>query len=983
MTTSSGVEAEMEQNCPEDEHHKQLPMIEDGSPQKNQDQQSVEREFLEDPSPIKRWEIGPLLQSFKSKMASFTEIVMSPVRLFKSKDPMLSSPLSDQQKSLTVEANSENSTVAESDSFQNRLFPKRPSSEQVQCTSSSKRHRVAQRLDFCTVLLGDNHKLGSDAMTNEFAQKHRPLSQPLVILQDCARVLTPGDKKSFKTHPTNQQITDKLLYSPHPLCSSSQAKQQTDATVMRNTSNEGCSCQIDKACAHSFESWFSEELSTSLSQGTNRSTDKTSINVPDSGVSSSTSSDLDMVYKETHTSYSQTTTRKSPRKKLLSGMTAPICAYMMSAKPVDPQIKDSQSETIHELTDFSPEVSEPPKSTSVFGGKHRRVRRTRKNMQNCGVIEERSAENEELKDNSINETHVLVGRRSGLQDGNDTIDSCNAASAEIGHSVGTEHLRRTRQHLRKRFKSSQLRTSTSASTDGASAENGKGIPLNTGNVSSEMIQPLEPTKATKTQKRRRILKSLGVSPQKRILRPPKQKVEECSMISVDSAGSSRPLQEAGLFNEVQETIKGKSSPESKQNRPPKKVKRTRRKDVSVTNRKHAIREDDAENQETVMAVSSGSSSNRLLRSFSCPEIPSLAHNDCHLSRSHLPIGSTTSRSRKSLPTPLLIHNHSPSKRTRRHTVCSVEIEREIAPLCLRKEVYPTSRGSPMCPSSPHSPFTSLTELASCFLSSPLAFLSRKSSQGNINSSDASISGACSFVRTSPSTFSSPSGSTLTSCHASPTPSSVTLNPETPSTSVSSLCSVFSQSSLEGAQVLQMETEEALAEDRSSFIETKDGQRGKVSSIRIRKKIPKPQNNLTPMGLPKTIRVKKKDFSLEEIYTNKNFSKPPDGRLETIFEVPFNRRDGSQAVVGPKKLKRFVEFPELGVARKPKKPLVSLVAGGGSQRKPTGNSGSSRPRRGLGVSSTVEERLSLQELESLLFSKLEELDSWMALEQISV
>jgi len=34
---------------------------------------------------------------------------------------------------------------------------------------------------------------------------------------------------------------------------------------------------------------------------------------------------------------------------------------------------------------------------------------------------------------------------------------------------------------------------------------------------------------------------------------------------------------------------------------------------------------------------------------------------------------------------------------------------------------------------------------------------------------------------------------------------------------------------------------------------KDGQGGKVSSIRIRKKIPKPQNNLTPMGLPKVIR----------------------------------------------------------------------------------------------------------------------------------
>ncbi|XP_064843736.1 uncharacterized protein LOC135555323 [Oncorhynchus masou masou] len=35
------------------------------------------------PSTVKRWVIGPLFQSFKSKMASFTQIVMSPVRLFK------------------------------------------------------------------------------------------------------------------------------------------------------------------------------------------------------------------------------------------------------------------------------------------------------------------------------------------------------------------------------------------------------------------------------------------------------------------------------------------------------------------------------------------------------------------------------------------------------------------------------------------------------------------------------------------------------------------------------------------------------------------------------------------------------------------------------------------------------------------------------------------------------------------------------------
>uniref|UniRef100_A0A452SHF7 Proline rich 14 like n=1 Tax=Ursus americanus TaxID=9643 RepID=A0A452SHF7_URSAM len=52
---------------------------------------------------------------------------------------------------------------------------------------------------------------------------------------------------------------------------------------------------------------------------------------------------------------------------------------------------------------------------------------------------------------------------------------------------------------------------------------------------------------------------------------------------------------------------------------------------------------------------------------------------------------------------------------------------------------------------------------------------------------------------------------------------------------------------------------------------------KVSQIRIRKTIPKPDPNLTPMGLPRPKRLKKKEFSLEEIYTNKNYKSPPANR----------------------------------------------------------------------------------------------------------
>lgn len=129
--------------------------------------------------------------------------------------------------------------------------------------------------------------------------------------------------------------------------------------------------------------------------------------------------------------------------------------------------------------------------------------------------------------------------------------------------------------------------------------------------------------------------------------------------------------------------------------------------------------------------SGGSSLSRsLLRSHSCPEIPSLLPHEApsclppllslqpsrfHMCQQNPALHVTpVSRSLKTL------------RRARRHTVCSMEVAREIPPLCLRKEVYPSRRSAPLL--SPHLAFPSspsLSPLASCFLSSPLAFLSKK------------------------------------------------------------------------------------------------------------------------------------------------------------------------------------------------------------------------------------------------------------------
>nr|XP_020492652.1 uncharacterized protein LOC109986365 [Labrus bergylta] len=103
-----------------------------------------------------------------------------------------------------------------------------------------------------------------------------------------------------------------------------------------------------------------------------------------------------------------------------------------------------------------------------------------------------------------------------------------------------------------------------------------------------------------------------------------------------------------------------------------------------------------------------------------------------------------------------------------------------------------------------------------------------------------------------------------------------------------------------------------------FLST-NGERGKrVSQIRIRRASPR-ETPLTPMGLPKMKRLKKKEFSLEEIYTNKNYKSPTTNRsLETIFEEP-REKDGALFVIGQQKRRRLLLFPDFTQPRKRKRP----------------------------------------------------------------
>lgn len=168
----------------------------------------------------------------------------------------------------------------------------------------------------------------------------------------------------------------------------------------------------------------------------------------------------------------------------------------------------------------------------------------------------------------------------------------------------------------------------------------------------------------------------------------------------------------------------------------------------------AISQDDSS-----LASAGARASGQLLRSRSCPEISMLRFSDTPWAPPQPPHHARVQPPQQhARPGPHLPHPaHKSVRRARRHTVCSVEVEREIAPLCLRKEVYPSRRSGPYdsCSLSPSASPGSLSALASCFLSSPLAYLSKKDSRGAPASPGASahVSSPTSslFVTLNPST----------------------------------------------------------------------------------------------------------------------------------------------------------------------------------------------------------------------------------------
>ncbi|XP_067861610.1 uncharacterized protein [Heptranchias perlo] len=157
------------------------------------------------------------------------------------------------------------------------------------------------------------------------------------------------------------------------------------------------------------------------------------------------------------------------------------------------------------------------------------------------------------------------------------------------------------------------------------------------------------------------------------------------------------------------------------------------------------------------------------------------------------------------------------------------------------------------------------------------------------------------------------------------------------------------------QLHSEQKEERAAPDKP--VSKSKGSLRKVSQIRIRKTVPKQDTNLTPMGLPKPKRLKKKEFSLEEIYTNQNYKSPSahSKYLETIFEEPVLKK-GSFICTSLQKRKRLLEFQDYTLPRK--------------RRAHAGVKVQSRTR---GRKATTREG----EIDSLLVQKLTELEAFLA------
>ncbi|KAM6155542.1 proline-rich protein 14 [Rhynchocyon petersi] len=181
------------------------------------------------------------------------------------------------------------------------------------------------------------------------------------------------------------------------------------------------------------------------------------------------------------------------------------------------------------------------------------------------------------------------------------------------------------------------------------------------------------------------------------------------------------------------------------------------------------------------------------------------------------------------------------------------------------------------------------------------------------------------------------------------------------TSCSSTAPTSSFSEPTDARLGSSQRKEARAPEVQVLSDPETKTMGKVSRFRIRRTPARSQPNLTPMGLPRPVRLNKKEFSLEEIYTNKNYQSPTTRRtFETIFEEP-RERNGTLILTSSRKLRRAVEFRDSSLPRS-RRPCRGVRAAAGRTL-------SSNLAPNPDVGPLLQQRL--EELDALLMEEKEE------------
>lgn len=666
--------------------------------------QDSEKKDLECPPPAKRWVIGPLFQTFKSKMASFTEIVMSPVRLFKPNE-------------FPARSNNESPSVTN----QNKEDVGNDSKEHAFPKKEKTKLSVVQTLNFDADLNNLSDSEQNKVTISQSGSEHR-------------RDSIPEDAGSYGSlNPASTGSTNQITPSGVQQCSNEENQNSIDSHPRSRTGSVRTSLRKGSAKATLRERKPSDELTKNTEpEEKSKSRDQDQplpkkLRLPTPVVGKRKKGrELERCEREETVKNVGVTDGTSEREegspevtqiKTLENPT--LIQTLKCRKPCASVERFSMCSSVH-VSDLNSCEGERTVLTRAS-----RSRSKRENNVTCRSV-------------ALDATSVSTSCISPDLLSTNTNDSTSVGGPLSTGSVTCASSRTTRQ--RKHNKPSEERKpdpAESPCSDPADC-------LRSSNGASEHSQQarknnihqakhnLETAKKTRVSKRRRVQRDVeafedqgmsmsltlkvgsGLDGEKDTssimtcgIRMKGRKTRE-DVILADASCPSRTTSEEHFYVKVDHNAE---EPEADQLRR-----------WCVYSERRETQEDDPK------AGPTSSGWNRLQRSLSCPDITSLQHgNDSPTAPVH----------DKTLcpPSPLKkgprvnVNVPSPVKRTRRHTVCSVEIEREIAPLCLRKEVYP-NWGSTSNHSYAHTPSKSLATLVSRFLSSPLAFLSKKSSQGH-------------------------------------------------------------------------------------------------------------------------------------------------------------------------------------------------------------------------------------------------------------